>query len=42
VLIATDHTGVDYQRVVEQAPVTVDSRNATRGLARGREKVVKA
>jgi UDP-N-acetyl-D-glucosamine dehydrogenase len=42
VLIATDHTGVDYQRVVDQAPVTVDSRNATRGISRGREKVVKA
>ena len=42
VLIATDHTGVDYQRVVEQSAVTVDSRNATRGITRGREKVVKA
>jgi UDP-N-acetyl-D-glucosamine dehydrogenase len=42
VLIATDHTGIDYQRVVDHAPVTVDSRNATRGITRGREKVVKA
>jgi UDP-N-acetyl-D-glucosamine dehydrogenase len=31
-LIATDHTEVDYARVVEHAPLVVDTRNATRGL----------
>ena len=42
VLITTDHTGVDYQWIVDKAPVIVDSRNATRAVTRGREKIVKA
>jgi UDP-N-acetyl-D-glucosamine dehydrogenase len=42
VLIATDHTGIDYQRIVEKAAVVVDTRNATRGVTKGREKIVKA
>lgn len=29
VLIVTDHTDVDYERVVRQAPLVVDTRNAT-------------
>jgi UDP-N-acetyl-D-glucosamine dehydrogenase len=33
VVITTDHTGVDYERVVRLAPLVVDTRNATRGLA---------
>ena len=32
VLIATDHTAVDYETVVKHAPLVVDTRNATRGL----------
>ena len=32
VVIVTDHTAVDYQRVVDVAAVVVDTRNATAGL----------
>jgi UDP-N-acetyl-D-glucosamine dehydrogenase len=32
VVIATDHTGVDYARLVERAQLVVDTRNATRAL----------
>src|SRR5438132_506750 len=42
VLITTDHTSVDYQRVVDHAPLVVDTRNATRSVTRGREKIVRA
>jgi UDP-N-acetyl-D-glucosamine dehydrogenase len=42
VLIVTDHSGVDYAFVVRHAAVVVDTRNATRDVREGREKVVKA
>ena len=32
VVIVTDHSGVDYARVVEEAGVVVDFRNATKGI----------
>jgi UDP-N-acetyl-D-glucosamine dehydrogenase len=32
VLIVTDHSGIDYKRVVDSAKVVVDTRNATRSL----------
>jgi UDP-N-acetyl-D-glucosamine dehydrogenase len=41
VLIATDHTNVDYQLVVDHAHSVVDTRNATK-RTRGVEKVVRA
>jgi len=41
VLIATDHTNVDYQLVVDNAHIVVDTRNATKHT-RGVEKVVRA
>jgi UDP-N-acetyl-D-glucosamine dehydrogenase len=34
VVIVTDHTAVDYQRVVDVARLVVDTRNATAGLLR--------
>jgi UDP-N-acetyl-D-glucosamine dehydrogenase len=37
VLIATDHSAVDYRRVVAEAPLVLDTRNATRGLRAGAE-----
>jgi len=40
-VIVTDHSSVDYQRIVDGVPVIVDSRNATRGVRRGRSKLVK-
>ncbi len=42
VLIVTDHTAVDYAAVVAHAPLVVDTRNATKGVKQGREKIVKA
>jgi UDP-N-acetyl-D-glucosamine dehydrogenase len=32
VVIVTDHSSIDYQRVVDLAKVVVDTRNATKGL----------
>ena len=42
VLIATDHTSYDYDFIVRHAPLVVDSRNATKNVAKNREKIVKA
>jgi UDP-N-acetyl-D-glucosamine dehydrogenase len=42
VLVATDHSAVDYARVVERAALVVDTRNACKGVKAGREKIVKA
>ncbi len=33
VLIATDHSGYDYKKIVAAARLVVDSRNATRALS---------
>jgi UDP-N-acetyl-D-glucosamine dehydrogenase len=42
VLITTDHTVFDYQSIVDNAGLVVDTRNATRKVTRGREKIVRA
>ena len=42
VLITTDHTSVDYQWIVANASLVVDTRNATRNVTVGREKIVRA
>ena len=42
VLIATNHSSYDYSAIVAAAALVVDTRNATRRVAAGREKVVKA
>jgi UDP-N-acetyl-D-glucosamine dehydrogenase len=42
VLIATDHTAYDYEFIVRHARLVLDTRNATRGVRDGREKVRKA
>ena len=36
------HDGVDWDFVVEHAPLVIDTRNATRDVKVGREKIVKA
>ena len=41
-LITTDHTNFDYQFIVDHAPLVVDTRNATKTVTRGREKIVRA
>ena len=42
ILIATDHTAYDYEFHVRHARLVVDTRNATRSVKEGREKIVKA
>jgi UDP-N-acetyl-D-glucosamine dehydrogenase len=42
VLIATDHTGIDYDLIVRHSRLVVDTRNATRDVREGRERVVLA
>jgi len=42
VLIATDHSAYDYDFIVRHASLVVDTRNATKGVREGREKIVKA
>lgn len=39
VVIATDHSAVDYGFVVAQARHVLDTRNATKGVAEGRERI---
>lgn len=40
VVILTNHRAFDYQRIVQAASVVVDTRNATRDVREGREKIV--
>lgn len=41
VIVATDHSSVDYQWVVDHARLVMDLRNATARVSRGREKIVR-
>ena len=41
-LIATDHSAYDYDFLVRHAQLVVDTRNATRGVTAGQDKIVKA
>ena len=42
VLIATDHSAYDYDFIVEHAQLVVDTRNATKNVRAGRDKIRKA
>ena len=42
VLISTDHSSYDYQFIVDNAKLVIDTRNATKSVKRGRKKIVKA
>jgi UDP-N-acetyl-D-glucosamine dehydrogenase len=41
-LIATDHTAFDYAAIVKHGQLVVDTRNATKNVKEGREKIRKA
>jgi UDP-N-acetyl-D-glucosamine dehydrogenase len=41
-VIATDHSAYDYEFIVEHSQLVVDTRNATRNVRHGREKIVQA
>jgi UDP-N-acetyl-D-glucosamine dehydrogenase len=40
VVIVTDHSRIDYQRIVNKSSLVVDTRNATAGTTHGRARVV--
>lgn len=42
ILIATDHSQIDYIDLVKHARFVVDTRNATKNVTEGREKIFKA
>ena len=42
VLILTDHSNIDFSMVVARSQVVIDTRNATKNVSKGREKVTKA
>jgi len=42
VLIATDHSAYDYEFIVKHSTLVLDTRNATKGVKMGREKIRKA
>jgi UDP-N-acetyl-D-glucosamine dehydrogenase len=42
VLIATDHTAYDYAFIAKHSRLLIDTRNATKGVMAGREKIVRA
>jgi UDP-N-acetyl-D-glucosamine dehydrogenase len=41
VLIVTDHSKYDYSYIVEHSKLVIDTRNATRGVTKGRDRIVK-
>lgn len=42
VVVATDHSAFDYDFIVEASQLVIDTRNATRNVRHGREKIVRA
>lgn len=42
VLIATDHSAYDYDFIIKHATMILDTRNATKDVTQGREKIYKA
>jgi len=42
VLISTNHSSYDYQFIVDNAQLVIDTRNATKGVRRGKKKIVQA
>jgi len=41
-VIITDHSQVDYEGVVKNVPIVIDTRNVTKGMKRWNKKIVKA
>lgn len=42
VLIATDHSAFDWEHITKHTPMIVDTRNATKNIAEGRERIFQA
>jgi UDP-N-acetyl-D-glucosamine dehydrogenase len=41
-VVVTDHSQIDYAWVVKHAPLIIDTRNVTKGMARWKKKIVRA
>jgi len=41
-IIVTDHSVYNYSWIVEHSPLIIDTRNATKDVKNGREKIVRA
>ncbi|MEW6323757.1 MAG: nucleotide sugar dehydrogenase [Nitrospirota bacterium] len=39
-VIVTDHRAIDYQQVVDRSALVIDTRNATKAVTRGRDKII--
>jgi UDP-N-acetyl-D-glucosamine dehydrogenase len=39
-VILTDHDGIDWEQLVQSSQLVVDTRNATRSVDVGRERIV--
>jgi UDP-N-acetyl-D-glucosamine dehydrogenase len=39
-VVVTDHSAFDYERIVARSRAVVDTRNATRSVRDGREKII--
>jgi UDP-N-acetyl-D-glucosamine dehydrogenase len=42
VLVSTDHAFYDWEFVVENSKIVIDTRNATKNVVKGRDKILKA
>ncbi|MCC9604489.1 nucleotide sugar dehydrogenase [Blastopirellula sp. JC732] len=42
VMIVTDHDDYDYQQIVDHSQLLIDTRNATKNVTKGREKIIRA
>jgi UDP-N-acetyl-D-glucosamine dehydrogenase len=42
VIIVTDHSAYDFSQIVKHARLVIDTRNATRGIDEGRDKIIMA
>ena len=40
-ILVTDHKAFDYESIIERVPLLLDTRNATREVARSREKILR-
>ena len=41
-LIATDHTAFDYDQIVQNCTLVIDTRNATKDVTKNRDRIYKA
>jgi UDP-N-acetyl-D-glucosamine dehydrogenase len=41
-VVVTDHSGIDYEWIVRNSPLTVDTRNVTKEMKQWKKKIVKA